>query len=189
MKRILILIIAALSCVAAKAQTVELVLGETPRIFIEKTAVSDNSVSFAYLEGNYGAGAMLKLFHEQKWWKTPAYIHAEYQTSFNGSHTAILGGAYSFFLPNGFISLCPLYRYDFGINKSAAQLSNCYFAEWRWCELYGYNHAWYNGSFCFFGEERFHIKITDYFMVGLIANITRFGMLDASISLGIRYDL
>lgn len=189
MKRILI--IAILSCLAVvmQAQTVEVVLGKQPRIFIEKTAVTKNSVSFAYLEGSYGSGAMAKLFHEQKFWEVPAYIHTEYQTTFNGSHTAILGGAYSFPLSNGFISLCPLYRYDFGINRHAVQLSNCYFAAWKWCELYGYNHVWYNGGINFFGEERFHINITKAFKIGAILNITHFGAWGATISAGIRYDL
>ena len=87
------------------------------------------------------------------------------------------------------ISVCPLYRYDFGINKHAVQLSNCYFAAWKWCELYGYNHAWYNGGFCFFGEERFHVKIVENLKIGAILNITHFGTWDAYVSVGIRYDL
>lgn len=190
MKRLLIIAVLCLSALTvANAQTIEVVLGEQPRLFLEKTRVKDNSVSFAYLEGAYKGGAMVKLFHEQKFWKAPAYIHAEYQSTFNGSHTAIAGGAYSFGLPNGFISVCPLYRYDFGIDKHAIQLSNCYFAAWEWCELYGYNHAWYNGGFNFFGEERFHIKVVDGFKIGAILNITHFGTWDAYVSLGIRYDL
>lgn len=103
--------------------------------------------------------------------------------------TGIAGGAYSLGLPNGFISVCPLYRYDFGIDKHAIQLSNCYFAAWKWCELYGYNHAWYNGGFNFFGEERFHIKVVENLKVGAILNITHFGTWDAYLSVGIRYDL
>ena len=174
MKRLLIASILTFASLSIKAQTVELVLGSKPRVLIEKTAVSANNISFAYLEGVYKGGAMLKLFHEQKWWKLPAYIHAEYQTTFNGSHTAIIGGSYSFGLPNGFISLCPLYRYDFSINKHAAQLSNCYLAAWKWCELYGYNHVWFNGGVNFFGEERFHITITKQFKIGAILDITHF---------------
>lgn len=189
MKRFLIIAVLCLSALTAKAQTIEVVLGEQPRIFLEKTRVMDNSISFAYLEGGYNTGAMVKLFHEQKFWKTPAYIHVEYQSTFNGSHTAIAGGSYSFGLPNGYISLAPLYRYDFGINKHAVQLSNSYLANWKWCELYGYNHCWYNGGINFFGEERFHIKITEKLMIGAILNLTYFGKFDAMISCGIRYDL
>ena len=103
MKRFLIIAVLCLSALTAKAQTIEVVLGEQPRIFLEKTRVMDNSISFAYLEGGYNTGAMVKLFHEQKFWKTPAYIHVEYQSTFNGSHTAIAGGSYSFGLPNGYI--------------------------------------------------------------------------------------
>ena len=189
MKRLLIIAVLCLSALTAKAQTIEVVLGEQPRIFLEKTRVMDNSTTFAYLEAGYKGGAMVKLFHEQKFWDAPAYIHAEYQSSFNDSHTAIAGGSWSFGLPNGFISLSPLYRYDFGPNTHAIQLSDCYFANWKWCELYGYNHAWYNGGFCFFGEERFHVKITQNLMIGAILDITHFGVWDATISVGIRYDL
>lgn len=110
MKRFLIIAVLCLSALTAKAQTIEVVLGKQPRVFLEKTRVMDNSVTFAYLEAGYKAGSMLKLFHEQKFWKAPVYIHAEYQSTFNGSHTAIVGGSWSLGLPNGFISLCPLYR-------------------------------------------------------------------------------
>ena len=188
MKRLFIAFVFTLAALSMKAQTVELVLGSQPRILVEKTAVTDNSVSFAYLEAAYQGGAMLKLFHEQKWWEFPAYIHAEYQTAFDNSHTAILGGAYSFGLRNGFISICPLYRYDFGINAHAVQLSNCYFVAWKWCELYGYNHIWFNGGMNFFGEERYHINITKHFKIGAILDITHFGDWTATISAGIRYD-
>lgn len=189
MKRFLIIAVFCLSALTAKAQTIEVVLGKQPRIFLEKTSVTDNSTSFAYLEGSYGGGAMVKLFHEQKWWKAPVFVHAEYQSTFNGSHTAIAGGSYSFGLPNGFISLSPFYRYDFGINRHAVQLSNSYLAAWKWCELYGYNHVWYNGGINYFGEERFHINLTKHLKIGAILNLTYFGMFDATISFGIRYDL
>jgi hypothetical protein len=189
MKRFLIIAVLCLSALTAKAQTIEVVLGEQPRIFLEKTSITDKSITFAYLEGSYGAGAMVKLFREQKWWDVPAYIHAEYQSTFNGSHTAIAGGTWSFGLPNGFISLSPLYRYDFGINRNAIQLSNAYLAAWKWCELYGYNHIWYNGGVNFFGEERLHINITSRFKIGVILNITYFGAFDTMLSFGLRYDL
>ena len=99
----MIIAVLCLSALTAKAQTIEVVLGEQPRLFLEKTSVTQNSTTFAYLEAGYNAGAMVKLFHEQKFWDAPAYIHAEYQSTFNGSHTAIAGGSYSFGLPNGYI--------------------------------------------------------------------------------------
>lgn len=189
MKRFLIIAVLCLSALTAKAQTIEVVLGEQPRVFLEKTIVSENATSFGYLEAGANGGAMLKLFHEQKFWNAPAYIHAEYQTTFNGSHTVITGGTWSFGLPNGFISLSPMYRYDFGPNTHAVQLSNSYLASWKWCELYGYNHVWYNGGINYFGEERFHINLTKHLKIGAILNLTYFGMFDATISFGIRYDL
>ena len=73
MKQFLIITILCLSALTAKAQTIEVVLGKQPRVFLEKTRVMDNSVTFAYLEAGYKAGSMLKLFHEQKFWKAPVY--------------------------------------------------------------------------------------------------------------------
>ena len=189
MKRFLIIAVLCLSALTAHSQTIEVVLGKQPRIFLEKTKVTENATTFAYLEGNFGGGAMVKVFHEQKWWKMPAYIHAEYQSTFNGSHTAIVGGTWSFGLPNGFISLSSLYRYDYGINAHAVQLSNAYLAAWKWCELYGYNHVWYNGALCYFGEERFHVNIYKGLKLGAILNLSYFGQFVPSVSLGIRYDL
>lgn len=188
MKRVLTIIAAMSAILTAKAQTVELLVGEQQKVFFEQTIGAANSVTFGYLEATYNGGAMVKLFREQKFWEAPIYIHAEYQSTFDGNHTAILGGAYSFNLKNGFISLCPLYRYDFASRASAIQVSNVYFASWRWCELYGYNHFWYNGSPCFFGEERFHIKIGEHFRIGAIVDLTYFGSFKATPYLGVRYD-
>ena len=72
MKRFLIIAVLCLSALTAKAQTIEVVLGKQPRIFLEKTSVSKNATSFAYLEAGYKGGAMVKLFHEQKFWEAPS---------------------------------------------------------------------------------------------------------------------
>lgn len=188
MKRVLAIIAALTAVLTAKAQTAELLIGEQQRAFIEQTIGTEHSVTFAYLEATYNGGAMIKLFRERKFWEAPIYIHAEYQSTFDGGHTAIFGGAYTFGLKNGFISLCPLYRYDFAPGLHAIQLSNIYKADWRWCELYGYNHFWYNGSPCFFGEERFHIKLGQHFRLGAVVDISYFGAFRIQPYCGIRYD-
>lgn len=189
MNRILTIAVILLTALTAKAQTVEVLIGEQQKLFLEKTAFTQNSVTFAYLEATYNGGAMVKLFREQKFWEAPAYIHAEYQSTFDGSHTAILGGAYAFNLPHGSITLCPLARYDFGIDKWAAQASQVYFFDWKWFELYGYNHFWYNGSPCFFGEERAHLKLGEHLRLGLILDLTYFGEFHATPMFGIRWDI
>lgn len=188
MKRLAIITALVLGTFAAKAQTVEFVAGETQRVFIEKTATSENATTFAYLEATYNGGAMLKVFHEQKFWQMPLYFHGEYQTTFNGNHTALAGLTWSFGLPNGFISFTPQYRYDFGANLHGVQFSNAYLAAWKWVELYGYNHYWYNGAHCFFGEERLHFRVTDHFKIGAIVDLTYFGQSAATPYLGIRFD-
>lgn len=188
MKRLAILAALVLGTISAKAQTVEFVVGSTQRVFVEKTAVTPNTTTFAYLEATYGGGAMLKLFHEQKFWDTPLFLHGEYQTTFDGNHTAIAGPSYTFGIPTGFLSLGAFYRYDFLSRLHGAQASFCYLSAWKWVELYGYNHFWYNGSPCFFGEERLHIRITDHFKVGAILDLTYFGQFGETLYFGIRYD-
>ena len=188
MKKIVALFAAILACLVCRAQTVELVAGKTQRVFIEKTAVTNNSTSFAYLEATYGGGAMLKVFHEQKFWEAPVFLHAEYQTTFDGTHTAIIGPSWTAGIPTGFLSLGAFYHYDIGPNLHAAQVSFCYLSAWKWVELYGYNHFWFNGSPNFFGEERVHFRITDHFKVGAILDLMYFGEFAAIPYLGIRYD-
>lgn len=188
MKKIITLAILALACIAGRAQTVELVAGKTQRVFIEKTAAVENSTTFAYLEATYNGGAMLKVFREQKFWKAPIFLHGEYQTTFDGNHTAIAGPSWTIGLPTGFLSLGAFYRYDFGANLHGAQASFCYLSAWKWVELYGYNHFWYNGAPCFFGEERLHFRITEHLKLGAIVDLTYFGAFAAIPYLGIRYD-
>lgn len=188
MKRILIIAALCLAALTAHSQTIEVVSGSTTRIFLEKTNTTDNSTTFGYLEATFNAGAYLQVFHEQKFWDAPIFLHGEYQTTFDGNHTAIAGPAYSFYLPNGFISLGAFYRYDFGINTHAVQTSLSYFAAWKWLELYGYNHFWYNGAPSFFGEERLHIRLSEHFLVGAILDLTYFGEFAAVPLVGIRFD-
>ena len=188
MKKVIAIAALVLAASTLRAQTVEFVAGSSQRVFIEKTATTDNAVTFAYLEATYGGGAMLKVFHEQKFWQMPLYLHGEYQTTFDGIHVALAGLTWTFGLPNGFISFTPQYRYDVGANLHGAQFSNAYLAAWKWVELYGYNHFWYNGSPCFFGEERIHFRITDHFKIGGILDLTYFGQFGATPYLGVRFD-
>lgn len=188
MKKYILIIALALVGIASRAQTAELVIGKSQRFFIEKTAASENATSFAYLEATYNGGAMIKLFHEQKFWKAPIFLHGEYQTTFDGNHTAIAGPSWTIGLPTGFLSLGAFYRYDFGPKLHGAQASFCYLSAWKWVELYGYNHFWWNGSPCFFGEERLHFRITDHIKIGAIVDLTYFGEFAAIPYLGLRYD-
>lgn len=186
MKKFVLSIVIACVALTSHAQDVELVINGQPRVFFEHTTIADNTTTFAYLEATYNGGSMLKLFHEHKFWEAPMFLHLEYQSTFN-THTAIAGASYSFYLPKGFVSLAPLARYDWGQNLFAIQLSNSYLFNFGRLELYGYNHAWYNGSFCFFGEERLHVKIDEHYAIGLILNIMYFNGWDMSPSLGLRY--
>lgn len=188
MKQILTIAALCLAALTAHGQTVEVVGGSTTRIFLEKTQATDNSTTFAYMEATFGGGAYVQVFREQKWWDTPLYLHGEYRSTFDGAHTIIAGPSYSFFVPVGFFSLAPFYRYDIGPNKHAVQVSACYFLDWGWLELYGYNDAWYDGAVNFFGEERMHFRINEHFKIGAILDVTYFGEFAITPLLGVRYD-
>lgn len=188
MKRILTIAALCLAALTATAQTVEVVCGSTTRIFIEKTLVSDNATTFAYMEATFGGGGYAQFFQEGKWWETPIFLHGEYRTTFDGNHTIIAGPSYSFFLPHGVINLAPFYRYDIGINQHAVQLSASYSVDFGWLELYGYNDAWYNGQMNFYGEERIHFRLTDHFKIGAILDLSYFGGFAAVPAVGIRFD-
>ena len=186
MKRTIVILSLLLIGMISKAQDVELVINEQPRVFFEHTAIADNSTTFTYQEATYNVGSMLHLYHEQKFWDAPVFLHLEYQSTFN-THTAIAGASYSFYLPTGFVSIAPLSRYDWGINSFAVQLSNSYCFDWGVLQFYGYNHLWYNGAMCFFGEERMHIKLSKHYAAGLILDITHFGAWEVIPALGLRY--
>ena len=188
MKHILIIAAMCLAALTAKAQTIEVVGGSTTRIFLEKTLATDNATTFAYIEASFGGGAYAQVFQEYKWWETPLYLHGEYRTTFDGNHTIIAGPSYSFFVPTGFISLAPFYRYDIGINKHAVQLSACYLFDFGWLELYGYNDAWYNGEMNFFGEERIHLRLTDHIKIGALIDLAYFGEFTITPGFGLRFD-
>lgn len=190
MKKFIIAIAALLLSLQMTGQTtVELVYGETPRLFIERTGLGENFTSFAYIEADYKGGAMVKLFHEQKFWETPIFAHVEYQTQFTGNHTIILWPSYTFGLNNGFVSLSAFYRLDTRETVSSPQLSNAYLLAYKWLEFNGFNHLWYSNGFCFFGEERIHFNITQKFKVGFICDITHFGEWRIIPQAGIRFDI
>lgn len=186
MKKFVLSIIIACVALSAQAQDVELVINNQTRVFFEHTKVADNATTFAYIESTYNGSSMMKLFREQKFWESPIFLHLEYQTTFD-THTAIVGASYSFYLSKGFISIAPLARYDWGMNSFALQLSNSYLFNFGRVELYGYNHAWHNGAFCFFGEERVHLNISGHYSVGMIINISHFEKWKITPSLGLRY--
>ena len=174
-------------CIGATAQTTaEFYIGQQQKkVFLERTAVAENSVTFGYLEGVYHGGAMFKVFHEQKFWDRPIFIHAEYQTTFDGGNVYLAGAGLYLYVKNGFFEFCPMYRYD---GQSQWQASFVYLLNWKYIELYGYNHLWGRNNACFFGEERLHFKIGEHWRLGGAIDFSYFGKFACTPLLGIRYD-
>lgn len=188
MKKFIIISLGLMLGVMASAQTTaELLIGQhEKKIFLERTDVTDNSVTFGYLEATYHGGAMFKAFHEHKFWEIPIYGHVEYQTTFDGHHVYIAGGGFYKNLKNGFLELCPMYRYD---GQSNWQLSFVYMLNLEHFEIYGYNHLWGQNNVRFFGEERVHFKIGDHFRIGAAIDLAYFDKFTITPYLGIRYDI
>lgn len=184
MKKSILFIISCLVAIIANAQDIEFSIGEKPRVFFEHTLIKQNSVTFSYAEISK-ENAMLKIFHEQKWWEAPVYLHLEYQTTFE-QHTALLGGTYSLLLPCGAINFSAFARYDTPCFFSP-QVSLSYSLFCKNVEFYGYNHCWYSNGVCFFGEERIHYNFNEHYAVGAILSIAYFGSFTLTPSLGFRF--
>lgn len=185
MKRVFFLILTSLVMICGKAQDVQFMFGEQCKVFFETTTVRTNSTTFAYIESTYKGGTMLKLFHEQKFWETPLYIHAEYQTSFS-NHTFLMGPSYSFNHKKGYVSFAALCRIE---NTVSPQLSNSYLVFWGWGDFNGYNHLWINKTPSFVGEERLNINVYKNIAISAILDITYFGGWDFTPYVGLRYRL
>lgn len=188
MKRLLFIILAIVNIVA-HAQTIELVTNTRgdSKLFFEHTASTDNSTTYSYFETTYNGSSMADLFHEQKYWDAPLFIHAEYTTAFSGDHTILVGGAYCLYHNTGFVSFSPLYRWEYNADD-AVQLTNVYLADFSKLELYGFNNLWYNGSTNFFGECRLHLKVGKHTRIGIIEDVSYFGSFNAETLVGFSYN-
>lgn len=182
MKRIFVIILICL-CVQVKSQDVQVLFGENNKIFFENTHINKNSTTFAYLELACDKNAMMKVFHEQKYWEMPLYIHVEYQNS-NNNHTGLLGTSYTLNHKKGYISLGALFRYD---RECSFQISNSYLLFWEWGDFNGYNHLWINKHCFFVGQERFNIKINQNLAFSIILDITYFSEWNITPYTGLRY--
>ena len=89
----------------------------TTKLMYEGTKVTDNSVTYALFSGDFSDKSdnnlyYAQIFHEQKFWDAPVYIHTEFRTYNFYQNVVYLGGAFTFGSERGMIAIERLVRYD-----------------------------------------------------------------------------
>lgn len=135
MKKIITILLAALTVLPALSQGIKDKLFEKSIVFdksawistsknhlklsLETTRVCPNSVTYGYADISHdyqnnssNSGNYVQIFREQKFWELPLYLHGEFRmyNGFDGfhTHTGYIGAAYTFNFSHGFIAPEPL---------------------------------------------------------------------------------
>lgn len=101
----------------------------TTKLMYEGTKVTDNSVTYALFSGDFSDKSdnnfyYAQIFHEQKFWDAPVYIHTEFRTYNFYQNVVYLGGAFTFGTEHGMIAIEPLVRND--------SFGRPYTKTWKW---------------------------------------------------------
>lgn len=101
----------------------------TTKLMYEGTKLTDNSVTYALFSGDFSDKSdnnlyYAQIFHEQKFWDAPVYIHTEFRTYNFYQNVVYLGGAFTFATEHGMIAIEPLVRNDF--------FGRPYTKTWKW---------------------------------------------------------
>ena len=89
----------------------------TTKLMYEGTKVTDNSVTYALFSGDFSDKSdnnfyYAQIFHEQKFWDAPVYIHTEFRTYNFYQNVVYLGGAFTFGTEHGMTAMELLVRND-----------------------------------------------------------------------------
>lgn len=156
----------------AKAQDVQLVVGEDVKAVGEVGVPRENSFTYLYVEATlchkYASSVYLQFFRQQKFWKAPVYLHAEFRAcAVEGAKVPniYMGGlAWTFAqTARGYVAVEGLYRYD-GANDWQVTFA----AGWekgRWSYA-GYADFFGTEQLCLFSENKFFYKVVGPFQVG-----------------------
>ena len=159
----------------------------TTKLMYEGTKASENAVTYALFSGDFSDSFdsnfyYAQIFHEQKFWDAPVYIHAEFRTYNFYQNVVYLGGAYVFGTKHGMIAVEPLVRNDsFGPwtntwkwNRTGGQLSVVSGHDWgcvnlnTFTDIYntpGTNDAnWYSEIWCY-------VPVTKSIQLGTITQV------------------
>lgn len=101
----------------------------TTKLMYEGTKLTDNSVTYAFFSGDFSDKSdnnlyYAQIFHEQKFWDAPVYIHTGFSTYNFYQNVVYLGGAFTFGTEHGMIAIEPLVR-------------SSYTKTWKWDRIGG----------------------------------------------------
>ena len=101
----------------------------TTKLMYEGTKLTDNSVTYALFSGDFSDKSdnnfyYAQIFHEQKFWDAPVYIHTEFRTYNFYQNVVYLGGAFTFVTEHGMVAIEPLVRHD--------SFGRPYTKTWKW---------------------------------------------------------
>ncbi len=152
------------------------------KLISETTGVAQDHLGYSYIElgstpfePTFSKWVYLQLLWEQKFWKTPLFIHAEIRALLGdntpASYQCFAGCAYSIPLNCGYITIEPLYRYS-NIDGHGAQLSVVGGYDWKYFNLAHFTDI-YKASqmqvpLTMYNECRFYYKVSHRFEVGVV---------------------
>lgn len=220
MKKIFTVLVAILLSVGAlHAQTNLHLVQKVPfkgatatKVMVESTALGDNFVNYALLSGDFyrhdqqATGFFYtQLFREQKFWKKPIFMHAEFRTYNFNYNILYLGGAYDIFTKHGMIAIEPLYRNNalnlynkkkaWDWKGSSAQLSVVTGHDWGWCNMNSFTDIWTDNGrkdgAGWYSEIWYYVPVTKHLQLGTISSFTKeeHSKFDYSVSLGFKVNL
>ncbi len=116
---------------------------------------TQNSFTYALLDGiktgDTPSSTYMQLFHEQKFWEAPIFLHLEYRNVGSNEESIYLGAAFNFFTKHGMIAVEPLLKNSsvnfykpgfFDPEQSALQLSFVTGFDWGKVNFNSFSDFW-----------------------------------------------
>lgn len=160
----------------------------TTKLMYEGTKVTDNSVTYALFSGDFSDKSdnnfyYAQIFHEQKFWDAPVYIHTEFRTYNFYQNVVYLGGAFTFATEHGMIAIEPLVRNDsFGPytktwkwDRTGGQLSLVSGHDWGFMNLNTFTDIYNTGGTMdmnWYTEVWLYFPVTQNLQLGSITSFS-----------------
>lgn len=160
----------------------------TTKLMYEGTKVTDNSVTYALFSGDFSDKSdnnfyYAQIFHEQKFWDAPVYIHTEFRTYNFYQNVVYLGGAFTLATEHGMIAIEPLVRNDsFGPytktwewDRTGGQLSLVSGHDWGFMNLNTFTDIYNTGGTIdmnWYTEVWLYFPVTQNLQLGSITSFS-----------------
>ena len=164
----------SMMCLYAPGQNIGKVVSET-------TSLGDNHVGYAYVELSGWSGKSIEgygqFFWEQKWWKLPLFLHAEYRGVTMASQyesTAYLGATWCLYAKYGYVALEPLLMWKQN-NGVGGQFSIVGGWEWKRLLFEHYTDIWkahkMTSAADIYSQSRIFMNVYKRLSVGVIGTM------------------